>query len=135
MDDNSEASQNSDITGVRAVREAWIEGVKAGDVNRLVALANDDVVMVFGQGRCIVGKAALRAELERDFGLFDFETRDSYADILIHDKWAVEFSEVESTTTAIQEGARVQGHSRVLAVFARQPDGSWKVARGIWLRD
>jgi len=123
----------SDDSRIGAVRDAWIAAVKDGDVNRLVALVTEDVVVVHGNGRCVCGKEALRAELSKDFGLFDVDERDSSAEITVHDQWALEFCKMDRTLIAISGGAQFQTRTCVLAVFARQVDASWKVARVIGL--
>jgi ketosteroid isomerase-like protein len=122
-----------DISKIAAVRAAWISAVKASDINGLIALATDDIVVVYGNGKTATGIDALRADLVHDFGLFDLEPRDSSAEIIVHDSWALEFCEVDRMLSAVKSGTRVQAHSRIIAVFSRQPDTSWKVARVIGL--
>jgi ketosteroid isomerase-like protein len=131
----TQTNRQSDALRIKAVREAWIEAVKSGDIDRLTTMVTDDIVVVHRNGHCINGRDAVRAELLTDFRLFDFEQEDSLAEIVVHDKWALEFSEVESTATAIRGGARVKAHFGIIAVFQRQPDSSWKVARIIGLED
>jgi ketosteroid isomerase-like protein len=122
-----------DISKIAAVRAAWISAVKASDINGLIALATDDIVVVHGNGKTATGIDALRANLVHDFGLFDLEPRDSSAEIIVHDSWAIEFCDVDRMVSAVKSGTRVQTHSRIIAVFSRQRDTSWKVARVIGL--
>lgn len=131
----TQINRQSDALRVAAVRHAWIAAVRNGDVDSLVAMLSDDIVVVHRNGQCVNGKDAVRAELLTDFRLFDFEQEDSLSEIIVHDQWALEFSEVESTATAIKGGAQVKAHFGVIAVFERQPDSSWKVARVIALQE
>jgi len=108
--------------------------VKASDIDGLIALATDGVVVVNGDGKTLPGLDALRTDLAHDFGLFDLELRDSSAEIIVHDSWAVALCEVDGMVSGIKSGRRVERHSRIVAVFSRQPDASWKVARVIGLR-
>ena len=80
-----------------------------------------------------IGVDALRADLKHDFGIFDVKPRDASAKIIVHDKWAIEFCEVDQVVSGVKAGSGVQTHSRLVAVFSRQPDASWKVARVIAL--
>jgi len=75
----------------------------------------------------------LRASLTHDFGLIDLQLRDSSAEIIVHDKWAIEFLEVDRTVSGKKDLTEVRTHSRIVAVFCRQADTSWKVARVIGL--
>jgi len=122
-----------EVSKIAAVRAAWISAVKASDIDGLIALATDDIVVVNGDGKTAIGIDALRANLTHDFGLFDVEPRDSSAQIIVHDSWAIEFCEVDRMVSAVKSGRRVQTRSRIIAVFFRQADASWKVARVIGL--
>ena len=46
----------------------------------------------------------------------------------VHDKWAIEFCETDQVVSGVKAGSGVKTHSRIVAVFSRQPDASWKVA-------
>jgi ketosteroid isomerase-like protein len=133
MNRSAERGHDLDVSKIAAVRAAWISAAKASDINGLIALATDDIVVVHGNGKAATGVDALKADLTHDFGLFDLELRDSSAEIIVHDGWAIEFCEVDRMVSAVKSGRAVQTHSRIIAVFARQPDASWKVARVIGL--
>lgn len=133
MNRTGDRGHELDISKIAAVRAAWISAVKASDINGLIALATDDIVVVNGNGKAATGVDALRAGLTHDFGLFDLELRDSSAEMIVHDSWAIEFCEVDRMVSAVKSGRPFQTHSRTIAVFARQPDASWKVARVIGL--
>ena len=133
MNSSVNRGHDLDISKIAAVRAAWISAVKASDINGLIALATDDIVVVHGNGQTATGTDALRADLVHDFGLFDLEPRDSSAEIIVHNSWAIEFCDVDRMVSAVQSGTRIQTHSRIIAVFSRQPDTSWKVARVIGL--
>lgn len=133
MNSSVNRGHDLDISKIAAVRAAWISAAKASDINGLIALATDDIVVVHGNGKTATGLDALRADLVHDFGLFDLEPRDSSAEIIVHDSWAIEFCDVDGTVSTVKSGTRVQTHSRIIAVFSRQPDTSWKVARVIGL--
>jgi ketosteroid isomerase-like protein len=130
---SADAGRDVDIAKITAVRTAWIRAVEASDIDALIALATDDIVVVHGNGKAAIGIDALRADLRHDFAIFDVEPRDSSAEIIVHNKWAIEFCEVDQMLSGVRGGTGVRTHSRIVAVFSRQPDASWKVARVIGL--
>ena len=85
---------------------------------RLIALATDDIVVVHGNGKAAIGVDALRADLKHDFGIFDVKPRDASAKIIVHDKWAIEFCEVDQVVSGVKGGSGVQMHSRIVAAFS-----------------
>jgi uncharacterized protein (TIGR02246 family) len=131
----SNPDNDSDLSRIAAVLEACNAALKANDANHLATLVTDDVVSVHGNGRCVCGKEALKADFLKRVGRFDFDRKFSSAEIIVRDKWAMEICEVESAMTGVRGGIQFQAHSRVVIVFARQPDSSWKVARVVELAD
>jgi ketosteroid isomerase-like protein len=125
----------SDFSKIAAVREEWIAAVKDSDVDRIVSMVTDDVVGVFGNGRCVSGKAELKAAFIGGFGRFDFERRVISAEVLVRDKWAFEIDELESKLTPVRGGSQIRARLKTIVVFERQPDTSWKVARLLDLPD
>jgi ketosteroid isomerase-like protein len=128
---------DSDVSKIAAVRAAWIEAVKSSDVSRLADLGTDDVVAVRGTGRCACGKEEFKAELMRGFAMFDAERTVLSSEVIVRDNWAIEIDEMGSTVTPVRvgDGVPVYCHLRVVVIFARQSDSSWKVARVMELLD
>jgi len=77
---------DSDGLKIAAIREAWVAGVKASDVDRLLALMTEDVVIVDGKGRCASGIKEVKAKLLKRFGLFDIEQKISLAEVAVSDR-------------------------------------------------
>jgi ketosteroid isomerase-like protein len=127
----AESDSDQNISQIASIRANWIAAVKAGDVDRLMAMATDDIVIVLASGRCICGKDEVRKNLMNHLGLFDIDLRDSSNEIIVRDKWAIQFSDVARTVTAVRGGVQVEADSKIIALYSRQPDVSWKVARVI----
>jgi ketosteroid isomerase-like protein len=123
------SNTDSAVSKIAALRKAWSAALQREDANGLGALMTDDVVFVYGNGRCVCGKEELQVDILHRFERFDFERRSSRAELVVRDKWAVEISEVESNLTAVRGGIQVHANSKTVIAFARQPDTSWKVAR------
>lgn len=115
------------------LRSAWAAAVTSGDIDRLLAMVTDDIVVVHTDGTCVCGKDALRADLARGFGRFDVEQHELPDETWMRGGWAIQLSDVDDNLMSIRGGAQVRVHLNTLAVFARQKDGSWKVARVLGL--
>ena len=126
---------NSVASSVAAVRQAWLDAVRTGDVERLVAMVTDDVVVVHGNGRCIRGRDELKADFLKGFESFSIEQNVSSAEIIVRGRWAFEIAEVESKLTPQCGGESTHVHSITIAALNRQPDGSWKVGRVLGVLD
>ena len=120
---------------IAEVRQAWVQAVREGDGNRLTNFLTDDVVAVLKDGRCICGKAALKALLQHAFGLYDVERKILSSRVMMRDKWAIELDEMESTVTPVSNAMYILAHLKTVIVYGRQADGEWKVARLLELLD
>src|SRR5215470_14171722 len=129
MDSCSTSARDPDSSKIAALRNAWFAAVKAGDAESLAQMLTDDVVVVHGNGRCVCGKEAVRADFLEGFIRFVIEQKVSPIDVIVREKWAIEISEVESKLTPVQGGPQVHAHSRTIVVLSRQSDASWRVCR------
>ena len=114
---------------IAKLRKAWIEAAIEGDVNKLAALATDDVVAIHGNGQCACGKEEFQRDRLHAFGLFDVQRIVPSSEITVHDNWAIEVDEVESTRSRVGDVMPVDSQFKIVVVFRRQPDATWKVAR------
>ncbi|MGA2981688.1 MAG: SgcJ/EcaC family oxidoreductase [Terriglobales bacterium] len=121
------------VSSIAAVRQAWLDAVKAGDAERLAALVTDDVVVVHGNGRCVRGRDELKVDFLRGFEAFSIEQNVSSVEIVIRGAWAIEIGEVESRLTLNCGGESTHVQSTTVVALNRQPDGSWKVGRVLGL--
>jgi ketosteroid isomerase-like protein len=82
-----------------AVREAWPDAVRAGDVERLAELVTDDVVVVHGNGRCAHGRDELKADFLKAFDAFSIEQKVSSTEVIVRGQWFFEISQVDNWLT------------------------------------
>jgi len=120
---------------IAALREAWLDAVRAGNAERLADMVTDDVVVVHGDGRCVHGREELKADLVKGFAVFSLEQNVSAAELVVRGRWAFEISEVESRLTPHLAGESKHVHSITVVGLNRQPDGSWKVGRVLGVLD
>jgi len=126
---------NSVVSSVAAVREAWLDALRAGDVERLAAMVADDVVVVHGNGRCVRGRDELKTDFRKAFESFSIEQNVSSAEVVVRGKWAFEIAEVESRLTPQCGGESMHVHSTTIVALNRQSDGSWKIGRVLGVLD
>jgi len=132
---STSAARDSDSSKIAALRQAWLAAVKASDAESLAQMLTDDVVVVHGNGRCVCGKEAVRADFLEGFRRFAIDQKVSPTEVIVREKWAFEISEVESELTPIEGGQQVHAHSRTIVVLSRQSDASWRVCRVLGLLD
>ena len=83
MDTFPEADRNTVTSSIAAIRQAWLDSVRAGDAERLAAMVTDDVVVVHGNGRCVHGRDELKTDFQKGFEAFSIEQNVSSAEVVV----------------------------------------------------
>jgi len=135
VDTFPESDSHAVARAIAAVRQAWLDAVRAGDAARLADMVTDDVVVVHGDGRCLHGREDLKADFLKGFERFSMEQQVSAAEVVVRGAWAFEISLVESRLTPHSTGEAKHVHSTTVVGLNRQPDGSWKVGRVLGVLD
>jgi ketosteroid isomerase-like protein len=81
--DSSSAATDSDSSKIAVLREAWLAAVKAGDAESLAQMLTDNVVVVHGNGRCVCGKEAVRADFFEGFRRFAIDQKVSPTEVIV----------------------------------------------------
>lgn len=128
-------SDGNVASSIAAIRESWLDAVKAGDTEEIAAMVTDDVVVVHGNGRCIRGKDALKADFQKGFEAYSIEQNVSDIEVVVRGAWAFEISSVETELTPRLGGGATHIQSTTVVGLNRQADGSWKVRRVLGVYD
>jgi ketosteroid isomerase-like protein len=79
----------------------------------------------------VVGKEAIRSRLQPYFNQFTLRLTASPEEFEVAGDWAFERGTYASTSTPKAGGEPTEDKGKYLAIWKRQPDGSWKRHRGI----
>ncbi len=119
---------SSSQAGINAGNQAWIDGVKTGDVARIAATYADDAVDCGATGECFTGKAAI-----------DRHMREQLARLGKAQSASVKSRGSSSAGGFVYEWGQAEavfgGDKRLvekyLTVWQKQRDGSWKIFRNL----
>lgn len=135
MNASQEPDRDTVTSSIAALRQAWLNAVRSGDVERLAAMVTDDVVVVHGNGRCVRGRDELKADFRQGFEAFAIEQNISAVEVVVRGRWAFEIAEVASKLTPRGGGKATHVRSTTVVAMNRQADGSWKVSRVLGVLD
>lgn len=114
--------------GIDAGNQAWIDGVKAGDVAGIVATYAAHSVDCGPTGACIEGRAAIEQHMKANLAHFGRATSasvQSWGSTQSGD-FVYEWGQAQAT---FPHSNRIT--DKYLTVWQRQPDGSWKIFRNL----
>jgi ketosteroid isomerase-like protein len=131
------ADENAqDMAEIDKFRSQDIAATLSGDPKALTELWTDDGVRLQQGASPDIGKEAIRAVNERHVAAHPGFRVVSYVpeikDVTIVDGWAFQWGYFTGAYVDAPGGVEKTIRGRTLAVLKRQPDGSWKCARGMW---
>ena len=118
--------------GVDAGNQAWIDGVKSGDVARIAATYAEDAVDCGPSGECIRGRREIEQQMKTQLatrGRARSATVNSWGSTQ-QGNFVYEWGQAEAT---FDGGKRLV--EKYLTAWQRQPDGSWKIFRNMVIPD
>lgn len=129
--DSHELSE-SDRAAIRHAGAAYAAAVNAGDVEGRLALHTEDAILLPPDHASVQGKVAIRAFFESGLPVADFQVQI----LEIDGRDDLAYTREVVTFTHHPPGvAPIQRRIKVMAVWRRSADGSWKIFRDAWNAD
>jgi ketosteroid isomerase-like protein len=114
--------------GIDAGNQAWIDGMKAGDVARIIATYAEGAVDCGLSGDCFRGRNQIEQHMKAQFaslGRAHSASVESWGSSQ-HGDFVYEWGQAQA---AFDGGKKVV--DKYLTVWQRQADGSWKILRNL----
>jgi uncharacterized protein (TIGR02246 family) len=128
----SEAS-DSDLRAARAMidtlRSEFVRAFAVGDVDRLLALYDDEYVDM-SVGVATRGRADMGDAFVETFSVYDGRLTIRTEEVLVNGDWAIERGTFTIHLTERASGAESESRRRYLEVLVRR-DGGWRIFRDL----
>ncbi len=121
-------SKPPEQAAIDAGNQAWVDGVKAGDVKRILATYSSDAVDCGPGGECFTGKAAIETHMREQLarlGRAQSASVKSMGSSALGD-FVYEWGQAEATF-----GGDNKLVEKYLTAWRRQGDGNWKIFRNL----
>ena len=127
-----EATTAADVAAINRVHDEYTAALNAGDAAAYVALLTEDVFVMPPNQPAAIGQEASRARIQRLFDQNTLEIARSVKEVVVVGDWAFSRHTGTGTLTPKAGGEPTEFRNKGMAIFQRQPDGSWKIARYIF---
>lgn len=118
---------------IRAADAGWLAAAQAHDLAQTVSYWTDDVYMMPPGQPAVVGKEALRRYVAGAFASPDFSITWTTQHVWIAKSGDLAYATGTDTIRMTSpEGKPLVEHNKAVAVWRKEPDGSWKCAVDIW---
>lgn len=127
------APQPDDNQAIRKLTEDWLAAVRTKDIARLKNMVTEDVIFLPRGLPRIRGKQAVEAMYNSFFPQFtSIEQTVSIEEVMVAGDWAFAWGTERLVLVPKTAGASpIQMEGKGMSIMRRQPDGSWRFARGI----
>lgn len=127
------SAPGDDKEAIRKLSDDWLSAIRAKDVPRLASMVTEDAVFLPPEMPPIRGRKAVEALYNSFFPQFSsVEQTASIEEIEVSGDWAFAWGTETLVLTPLGEDASpIRMEGRGMSILRRQPDGSWKYARGI----
>jgi ketosteroid isomerase-like protein len=127
----------TDRQGIDIGHEKFVAAFRAGDTATLVSLLTSDVVFLPPNEAPVIGKASAKAWLERFFStlkVIDFGvlTSEQQREVIVSGDLSVECGAFKWSIAPIAGGEAIHEEGKFVAIWRREPDGTWRILRDIW---
>jgi uncharacterized protein (TIGR02246 family) len=130
--EKTDATDSRERNAIKELERKDITASKKNDVDALVALWTDDGVLLQPGAAPVVGKEAIRnlllQEQQQAAQVQTLAYDEKWNEVRVAGGYAFEWGQI-SATLKLPNTQEVQQSVNAIRVLARQPDGSWRVAR------
>src|ERR1051326_7580141 len=130
-DQRSAPDVERDRDRIGSLNREWLGAMQAKDLDRLLSLIADDAVFLPPGSPPVRGRAEVTNMLRTFFSRCNPEQSVAVEEIQICGDWAFAWGAETMKATPVAGGAPLTMRGHGLSILRRQPDGSWKFARGI----
>ena len=129
---SAQAARKDDEQAIRKLTEDWLTAVRTKDIPRLSGMVTDDAVFLPPGFPPIRGKEAVEAMYKKFFPQFSsVEQTVSIAEVQVSGDWAFAWGTEKFVLVPLSGDSLVEMEGKGMSILRRQPDVSWKFARGI----
>jgi ketosteroid isomerase-like protein len=125
--------------GIEKLHKDDITATIARDADALTALLDDDAVLLQPGAPAIVGKAAfhdfMKTAIAKSPSVQVVKYVPDIRDIQVAGNVAYEWGYFDAVQKSSDQQAAQSVRAKFIRVMKRQPDGSWKFTRVVWLPD
>jgi ketosteroid isomerase-like protein len=116
-----------------ALHQSFIGASKGRDIETLVSLAADDAVIMPPNDTTIYGRNEWRAWWEEYYQYFQIVAfSESEREVAVNGDFAIERSGYMLAVVPASGGNRIRDDGRLLTIWKRQADSSWKIWQMMW---
>jgi len=127
-----EENLEADTAAIIDFMKEYRSSQNVGDIDQFMSLWTEDGILMPPNGPAVIGKDQIRVRTIGRFDQFTFDLNGTEAEVEVAGGWAFTRGNYTITVTPKEGGQPAFIDGKYISILERQPDGSWKMHRGIF---
>jgi ketosteroid isomerase-like protein len=115
--------------------DTYIVHLEAGDLNGFMTIWTDDIIWMPPNEAIRKGKESCKQWIQPFFDNYTLKEKVTFEELEVSGDWAFARGTWDLEGTPKGEGAKIHDVGKLIFIFERQSDGSWKISHDIWNSD
>jgi ketosteroid isomerase-like protein len=125
--------QASTIAAIAKIREAWIQDLRAKQLEPILKFYASDAVFLQPNGDRIAGAAALRSLFQNIMATYNSDLALHSQNLETSGDLAYDSGDFQETLTTIATGTKITSKGSYLMIFKHGSEGSWQIIQHAWM--
>lgn len=127
----SDSTVGGEVNAIRAVAVCWATAIEKADLAALASLMAEDIVVVHGDGRSVVGRDAVLADLASSLEKVRVMQQIQPEETIVAGSWAFDRARVQTTVVSHSSDDTPAFTSQTWTLLQKSASRGWCVARVI----
>lgn len=132
-DSSPDSLEASAKAAIDSNHKAFLAAMMSNDADALAALVTSDAVFMPPNDSSRLGQEGVRSWYKGIVAQFKITTINiTDREVIVAGDWGIERLNFAWTLTPVAGGAETTDKGRVIAIWHKEPDGTWKIRNDIW---
>lgn len=128
----SEADHSASEASAHLAHDAYVQAINSNNLDSLLEMLTDDIVFMYPNESPLVGKDEVKPWVEGYLEAFKTNWDKPVLEFVVNGDWAFERYSYAATDSSLEDGSVYEETGWGLAIYHRDADGKWRVARDAW---
>jgi len=122
----------ADIAAIESLTNQVMNAWNEGDYEGCMALIDEEAMILLANGPTLEGIEVIRSTYRTSFDSMDFDLTLTTEEIHVYDNIAFSRDNWKGSMNPKDGSEPIVFDNKVISIYKRQPDGSWKIWRNIY---
>ncbi|WP_340114050.1 YybH family protein [Maribellus mangrovi] len=129
---SNNTNNEADVKAISEVSAAIVKAWSDGNYEAFMERLDQDAIVLPQNASSVVGNDALKSLYSNSFKTFTFQVNETLDEIVAFGDYGYTLGTWVGSMNPVDGGEPIPFNNKAVAIYKRQPDGSWLVYRNIY---